>query len=126
MKIIYIIIIIITLIIACQSTLPVQTAQKQLNINLFNNKNTQTVDKDILKIKNEIEQLDIRITNNNIIDLEIMNDYHNIKEQVEKLENKKDHNFIIAIEGILIAIYSTYKLISSIKNKKNKSKGDKN
>lgn len=99
--------------------MPVQTAKSQINLNLFANKNTQTVDKDILKIKNEIEKLDIRITNNNIIDFSIINDFNNLKNQVNELENKKnyDNNFIIAIESILIAIYSTYKLISSIKNK---------
>lgn len=124
LNIILIIILIVSLIIACQSTIPVQTAQRQINLNLFANKNNATIDKDITKIKSEIEKLDIRITNNNIIDLDINNDLNNLKLQVEKLENQKDNNFIVAIESIIIAIFSCYKLITSIKNKSNQKGGE--
>lgn len=112
----------ISLLIACQSTLPVQVAQKQLNINLFKNKNESDNRKYINQIKNDIEKLDIKITNNNYIDLSILHEYENLKNRVNDLENieSNNNNFIVAIESILIAIYSTYKLISSIKNKNKK------
>lgn len=117
MKIIYIIIL-TTNIIACQSTIPVQTAQSQLNINLFNNKHESDNRKYINQIRNEIKELDLKISNTNINE-NLLTNYINLKEKVEtldKTDNSKD--IIVLIESLIISIFTLLKIFKKQKKQK--------